>query len=125
TLPLHRLPNPRMYGVLTAITPGCVAFSLPVQRRNGLFWTIPAFFRPSQSQREPRGRKEGRFLSPGGVRSQALTPQGTVLTGDTAITGPGGVHLLISGWRSGAAKAAISDRQAAHRRQTCSRRADA
>jgi hypothetical protein len=52
-----------MYGVLTAITPGCVAFSLPVQRRNRLFWTIPAFFRPSQSQREPRGRKEGRFLA--------------------------------------------------------------
>jgi len=23
-----------MYGVLTANTPGCVAFSLPVQRRN-------------------------------------------------------------------------------------------
>ena len=33
-LPLHAAPNPRMYEVLTANTPGCVAFSLPVQRRN-------------------------------------------------------------------------------------------
>ena len=33
-LPLHPAPNPRMYKVLTANTPGCVAFSLPVQRRN-------------------------------------------------------------------------------------------
>ena len=33
-LPLHAAPNPRMYEVLKANTPGCVAFSLPVQRRN-------------------------------------------------------------------------------------------
>jgi hypothetical protein len=34
TLPLHPAANPRMYEGLTANTPGCVAFSLPVQRRN-------------------------------------------------------------------------------------------
>ena len=34
TLPLRRTANPRMYGGLTVNTPGCVAFSLPVQRRN-------------------------------------------------------------------------------------------
>jgi hypothetical protein len=32
--PLRVTTNQRMYGVLTANTPGCVAFSLPVQRRN-------------------------------------------------------------------------------------------
>ena len=32
--PLRAATNPRMYGVLTANTPGCVAFSLPVQRWN-------------------------------------------------------------------------------------------
>jgi len=34
TLLLHASRNARMYGGLTANTPGCVAFSLPVQRRN-------------------------------------------------------------------------------------------
>ena len=34
TLPLREAPNPRMYGVLTANTLGCVAFSFPVQRWN-------------------------------------------------------------------------------------------
>jgi hypothetical protein len=32
--PLRATTNPRMYGVLTANTPGCVAFSLTVQRWN-------------------------------------------------------------------------------------------
>ena len=32
--PCTRAANPRMYRGLTAKTPGCVAFSLPVQRRN-------------------------------------------------------------------------------------------
>jgi len=32
-----------MYGMLTADIPGCVAFSLPVQRRNSQGLGIPAF----------------------------------------------------------------------------------
>lgn len=92
TLPLHRRPNPRMYEVLTANTPGCVAFSPPVQRRNRPFWTIPAFFRPSRSQREPRG-KEGRFRARVASDPWHAKPEGTGLNGGTAITGPGGVHF--------------------------------
>jgi hypothetical protein len=58
-LGLRQLPNPRMYGVLTAITPGCVAFSLPVQRRNRPFLddssVLPAFPEPARTAR-PQGR---------------------------------------------------------------------
>jgi hypothetical protein len=64
----------------------------PVRRRNRLLGRFQRSSAPPKSQREPRGRKEGRFPGPGGVRSQALTPRGTVLSGGTAITGPGGVH---------------------------------
>ncbi len=39
-----------MYGGLTANTPGCVAFSLPVQRRNLRSSGIPASFRSLPSQ---------------------------------------------------------------------------
>ena len=46
-LPLHAGVNPRMYGVLTANTPGCVAFSLPVQRRNLLTGGTCVFPDPS------------------------------------------------------------------------------
>jgi len=41
--------------VLTAITAGCVAFSLPVQRGNLPILKIPAFSTSPQSQRVPRG----------------------------------------------------------------------
>jgi hypothetical protein len=55
TLPLHGTADPRMYMVLTAKIPGCVAFSLPVQRRSLQGQEISASFRPLLSQREPRG----------------------------------------------------------------------
>ena len=58
TLPLHGPPNPRMYGVLTAITPGCVAFSLPVQRRNRPLLddssVFPALQEPARAARPAR-----------------------------------------------------------------------
>jgi hypothetical protein len=58
TTSLHQLPNQRMYGVLTAITPGCVAFSLPVQRRNRPFWdgssVLLPLLEPARTAR-PRG----------------------------------------------------------------------
>ena len=61
TPPLHVGPNPRMYRVLTAKTPGCVAFSLPVQRRNLLIPEIPASFRSLHSQRSARLTRSGGF----------------------------------------------------------------
>src|SRR5260370_4513694 len=50
-----------MYGGLTANTPGCVAFSLPVQRRNLRNLEIPASFRSLRSQRSARLTRSGGF----------------------------------------------------------------
>jgi hypothetical protein len=59
TLPLHGAPNPRMYRVLTANTPGCVAFSCPVQRWNLKISGVPAFsVPPLRAKRDSRGRRE-------------------------------------------------------------------
>jgi hypothetical protein len=49
-----------MYKGLTAKTPGCVAFSLPVQRRN-LRIQVPASFRSLHSQRSARLTRSGGF----------------------------------------------------------------
>jgi hypothetical protein len=59
TLPLRGRGIPRMYGGLTAITPGCVAFSLPVQRRNLRFLGDSSVFPPSPS-RQRGARLPGR-----------------------------------------------------------------
>jgi len=45
-----------MYGMLTADISGCVAFSLPVQRRNSQGLGIPAFSVPFKDQRGARQR---------------------------------------------------------------------
>jgi hypothetical protein len=50
-----------MYRGLTAKTPGCVAFSLPVQRRNLRTPRIPASFRSLRSQRSARLTRSGGF----------------------------------------------------------------
>ena len=50
-----------MYEGLTANTPGCVAFSLLVQRRNLRCQEIPASFRSLPSQRSARLRWSGGF----------------------------------------------------------------
>ena len=60
-LPLHGAPNPRMYGVLTANTPGCVAFSLPVQRRNLRSRRDLRLSRSLHGQRRARPKWSGGF----------------------------------------------------------------
>jgi len=61
-----------MYGVLTADISGCVAFSLPVQRRNSQGLGIPAFFRsPQRPARCAAARWSG--SSPDGGRSLVTT----------------------------------------------------
>src|SRR5258708_5747130 len=65
-----------MYRGLTANTPGCVAFSLPVQRRNLRNLEIPASFRSLRSQRSARLTRSGGFQPP---------------------RGPGPGHYLVSG----------------------------
>src|SRR5262249_8941375 len=61
TLPLHGPGNPRMYRALKAIYPGCVVFSLPVQRRNRRIGAIPAFFRPLREPARRAACRKGRF----------------------------------------------------------------
>ena len=61
TLPLHAAANPRMYGVLTANTPGCVAFSLPVQRRNLPSRRVLRLSRSLPGQRRARPTWSGGF----------------------------------------------------------------
>jgi hypothetical protein len=50
-----------MYGVLMAYSPGCVAFSLPVQRWNLIFLSFQRFPLSSKRLCDPRGRKEEWF----------------------------------------------------------------
>ena len=90
--PLRGPPNPRMYGVLTAITPGCVASAAggaPEPAKVGGFQRFSALF---FSRREPRGRQEGGFEPE--RRSQTLRFQGRRLSGDiTRYLDPGGGHV--------------------------------
>ena len=90
-----------MYGVLTANTPGCVAFSLPVQRRT-LENEDPAFF-PIPPQPAPRAAdKEGRFRAraASGPRSPSCSRDGSRfgLTDYRAA----GLRYAMSGGRLGA-----------------------
>jgi len=77
-----------MYRVLMANIPGCVAFSLPVQRRNlqsrGDFSVFPAL----RSQRSAR-LTETAVSSPSGVRSQVKSLfQGRLQTRHDRLSGP-------------------------------------
>ena len=83
---LHGWPNPRMYGMLTADISGCVAFSLPVQRRNSQGLGIPAFFRsPLSPARCAAARWSG--ASPGGGTVLGYHHvSGTVLTAAQPVT---------------------------------------
>ena len=58
---MHGGPDPRMYEGLKANTPGCVAFSLPVQRRNLRILKIPASFRSTPQPAQRAADKEWRF----------------------------------------------------------------
>jgi hypothetical protein len=97
--PLHEAINPRMYKELTVKTPGCVAFSLPVQRRNfrslrnsGVFPIPP---RPAQRAAD----KEGRFRA-----RAASCPRLLSLSGDSfstrhdRLSGPQG--LICDDWQA-------------------------
>ena len=106
TLPLHGGANPRMYGVLTANTPGCVAFSLPVQRWNLPILEIPASSGPSLRASAERGQKRGAVSSPSGVQSQL---DGTVLRRTPRYRARPKGSQVILGERYHAKHLAISD----------------
>jgi len=90
TLPLHVGANRRMYKGLTAKTPGCVAFSLPVQRRNLLIQEIPASFRSLHRPAQRAADKEGGF-EPERRRSQVtILFQGRLQTRHNRLSGPQG-----------------------------------
>ena len=112
-LPLHAGPNPRMYEVLTANTPGCVAFSLPVQRRKLRMLGFPASFRSLRSQRSARLTWSGGFEPerrpvPGYILFQGtasdtaepiIRPRGPICDGRRAFrrrTGPSAIDTAVS-----------------------------
>jgi hypothetical protein len=65
---LHGGSNPRMYGMLIANAPGCVAFSLPVQAVE-LGFGVSSVFRPLLPvPAQARGPQEGSGSSPSGIR---------------------------------------------------------
>ena len=70
-LPLHAAPNPRMYEVLTANTPGCVAFSLPVQR-----WSLPSR-RNLRLSRSLHSQRRARLIRSGGFEPERRPVPGT------------------------------------------------
>jgi hypothetical protein len=78
TLPLHVGPNPRMYRMLTAKTPGCVAFSLPVQRRNLLSTGDSSVFPipPQPAQRAADKERRFRARAASGPRSPICSRDG-------------------------------------------------
>jgi hypothetical protein len=89
TLPLHGAPNPRMYGVLTANTPGCVAFSFPVQRWNLKISGVPAFSVPPLRAKRDLARPAGRVGSKPERRPVPGTSvPGTVLRSNHPDIGP-------------------------------------
>ena len=108
TLPLHQASNPRMYDVLTANTPGCVAFSLPVQRRNLRSRRNLRLSRSLHSQRCARlTRRDGfepeRRPVPGNFQQGTILLQGRFKTRQNRISGPGSVRYAMAGERFGAA----------------------
>jgi hypothetical protein len=91
-----------MYRVLTVKTPGCVAFSLPVQRRNLRILEIPASFRPSTAS-AARGLQGAAVSSPSGVRSQVtILFQGRLQTRQNRLLGRR-ARYAMAGERLGAA----------------------
>jgi len=99
-----------MYRGLTAKTPGCVAFSLPVQRRNLQILETPASFRSLHGQRSARLIRRA-VSSPSGVRSQVtILFQGRLQTRHNRLSGPQGADMR---WPASASapRRAFSDRQ--------------
>jgi hypothetical protein len=110
TLPLRKTTNPRMYKGLTVKTPGCVAFSLPVQRRNFRNLGASSVF-PIPPQPAQRAADTERRSSPSGVRSQVtILFQGRLQTRHNRLSGPQGADMR---WPASALALcrAFSDRQ--------------
>ena len=100
-----------MYRGLTAKTPGCVAFSLPVQRRNLLIPEIPASFRSLHSQRSARLTGVA-VTSPSGVRSQAHSrPRDGLRHGRTDYPDCKKVRYAMAGECFGAALGPAANKQ--------------
>ena len=91
-----------MYRGLTAKTPGCVAFSLPVQRRNLRFRRFQRLSDPSTGQRSARLTRRA-VSSPSGVRSQVtILFQGRLQTRHNRLSGRR-ARYAMAGERFGAA----------------------
>jgi len=112
TLPLHQLPNPRMYGVLTANYSRLCRVQPPGAAPEPPFWDDSSVFPALPEPARARAAQEGTVPEP-----ERRPIPGTHAPRDgferryghnRTRRGP----LLISGERSGAAKTAISD----HRR---------
>jgi hypothetical protein len=100
--PLHDAANQRMYKVLTVKTPGCVAFSLPVQRRNLRIFGVSSVFPTLHSQRSAR-LTGAAVSSPSGVRSQVtILFQGRLQTRQNRLLGRR-ARYAMAGERLGAA----------------------
>src|SRR5260370_14887297 len=107
-----------MYKGVEAKTPGWVAFSLPVQRRNPRI-QVPASFRPLHSQRSARLTRSGGFepeRRP--VPGYHLVP-GTVQRRRDRLIGPLRARFLRPA-NALAPRRAISDRQGGDLPPTCS-----
>jgi hypothetical protein len=109
-LTLHPAVIPRMYEVLTANTPGCVAFSLPVQRRNLVHLGIPASFRSLPNQRSARLTWSGGFEPERRPVPGYHSVPGTIQTRHNRL--PGRKASICDGRRAPQApRRAFSDRQ--------------
>jgi hypothetical protein len=87
-----------MYRVLTANTPGCVAFSLPVQRWNLTIFEIPTFSDLPLRASAWRGQKSGGGSQPGRCSvPRALPSQGQFRGGKPRCRAPCGGLQVISG----------------------------
>jgi len=100
-----------MYRVLTANTPGCVAFSCPVQRWNLKISGVPAFsVPPLRAKRDSRGRRE-RVGSKPERRPVPGTFQGRFWEATTPISDSYRSPQVISGERSGRQHLGLQRRQ--------------
>ena len=96
-LPLHGAANPRMYEVLTANTPGCVAFSLPVQRRNLRSRRDLRLSRSLHSQRRARLTRSGGFEPERRPVPGTFLLQGRFETRQNRLSGPKTVRYAMAG----------------------------
>jgi hypothetical protein len=94
----------RMYGGLTAKTPGCVAFSLPVQRRNFRNFEDSSVFPipPQPAQRAADKERRFRARAASGPRLPSCSRDGFEKR-HGRLSGPARRRYAMAGWRFGAA----------------------